>query len=88
MKKQLLIKTVLSLLIIQAFLVSCIPMNSEQVFSKAVTLYGEMVKAGLVKSSPKEEKRKKIDIKDLAANQTIHLSGRNIYSYDTALIYR
>jgi oligopeptide transport system substrate-binding protein len=87
MNKQLLIKTVLSLLIIQAFLVSCIPMNSEQVFSKAVTLYGEMVKAGPERSSSKEGKSKKIDINDLAENQTIHLSGRNIYSYDPAFIY-
>ena len=87
MKKLFLLKTVLILFVSQAFLASCIPMTTEQVNTKAVSLYGEMLKAGLQENLPKQDKNKKVSNKNLAENQTIRLSGRTIFSYDPTQIY-
>jgi len=87
MKNNLPLKLFISILLIQAFLVACIPMSIEEVNDKAVSLYKEMLKNGPEDITSSKDKKEKEKNKDLAENQTLRLSGRSIYSFDPAMIY-
>ena len=87
MKNNLPLKVLISVFLIQAFLSACIPMNTEQINEKALSLYSEMLKTGPEDLSSEKEKNEKGNNKGLAEDQVLRLSGRSIYSFDPATIY-
>ena len=87
MKNNFPLKVLISVFLVQAFLVACIPMSTAQVNEKAVSLYKEMLKNGPEDINSTIDKKEKEKNKDLAEDQTLRLSGRSIYSFDPAMIY-
>ena len=87
MKNNIPLKILILIILTQALLGACIPMSTEQVNEKAVSLYTEMLKTGPEEPGSAKEKNEKGNKKGLAEVQILRLSGRSIYSYDPAMIY-
>ena len=87
MKNNFPLKVLIFIILTQALLGACIPMSTEQVSEKAVSLYKEMLKTGPDDTNSTKENNEKGNKKDLAENQILRLSGRSIFSYDPAMIY-
>jgi len=87
MKNKFPLKEFISVFLVQAFLGACIPMSTEQVSEKAVSLYKEMLIAGPEEINSAKEKNVKGNKKSLTEDQILRLSGRSIFSFDPAMIY-